>query len=68
MNEEIINSKKHLNQIIKEILWDVPEHPFEFPHTILFKESFNSPMFKFTVDKIDNNFFIDEKGQKWVKS
>jgi hypothetical protein len=65
--DEIINGKQKLNRIIKEILWEVPENPFEFPYTIYFKESSTSSKFKFTVEKIEEAYFIDDKGQKWMK-
>lgn len=65
---EILNGKQKLNQIITKILWEVPEYPFEFPYTIYFKESISSSKFKFTIEKIEEEYFIDDKGQKWMKA
>jgi hypothetical protein len=33
-----------------------------------FQETMSSPLFTITIEKKESNFFVDEKGQKWVKA
>ena len=63
-----INGKSKLNRLIKEILWEVPEYPFDFPYSVLYQEGPLSSTFRFTIEKIELDYFIDDKGQKWIKA
>jgi len=65
MNQNVIMSKKMLNRAIKELLWCDPE--MVFPKVIEFCEKMGEPIFKFTIEKIETDIFVDEKGQKWKK-
>jgi len=33
-----------------------------------FQETMSSPIFTITITKEESDFFVDEKGQKWVKA
>ncbi len=63
----IIKSKKTLHSNIKQILENNAEDSFEFPQIMTYCEGMGEPIFKITIDKGAEDFFIDEKGQKWVK-
>ena len=38
-----------------------------FPQTLVFNERAGLPRYKITIDAIQEDFFIDEKGTKWMK-
>lgn len=63
----MIKGKQILFREIRETLWDDEENPIEFPKTFMFCEGMAQPMFKITIEKIESDSFIDEKGQKWRK-
>ena len=65
---EIIKSKRTFHSIIKRRLENHPDDKFEWPHSISFSEGMGSPIFTITIDKKEDDFFIDEKGQKWIKA
>jgi len=54
--------------MIKQILENNPEDILEFPCTLTFCDGIGEPIFKITIDKNEEDHFIDEKGQKWIKS
>lgn len=63
-----INRKSKLNSLITEILWDTAECAFDFPYTVLYQEENSLSKFKFTIEKICVDYFIDANGQKWIKA
>lgn len=63
----LIRSKQVLNREIKEIIWNDPDDDTKFPKTIFYCGGMGEPTFKITIDKIDDDTFIDQNGQKWVK-
>ncbi len=54
--------------MIKQILENNPYDNHEFPQEVLFCEGIGEPIFRFTIEKIEKDHYIDEKGQKWVKA
>lgn len=64
----VIKSKRTLHSRIKECIDDLQSIDFKFPFEIKFQETMSSPVFKIKIDKEESNFFVDEKGQKWVKA
>jgi NAD-dependent SIR2 family protein deacetylase len=65
---EIIKGKQILNRRIKEVIWDDPESNISFPQVLTYCEGMGEPLFKITIEKHHEDFFVDEKGQKWVKA
>jgi len=65
---ETIKSKRTLHSKIKEILEGSQEPGMEFPHSMKFCEGMGMPIFNITIDRNQEDHFIDEKGQKWVKA
>lgn len=65
---DIIKSKKTLHSLIKETLESCPEDNIKFPRAFTYCEGIGQPIFKLTIEKTEEDFFIDEKGQKWVKA
>ena len=65
---DIIKNKKILNSLIKETLEDYIFEDFSFPREFTYCQGLGAPTFKITIDKNDGDFFIDEKGQKWIKA
>lgn len=63
-----INSKRVLHREIKAILETDPEVGRIFPQVFDFCEGMGHPTYKFTIEQIIEDHFIDEKGQKWVKA
>ena len=65
---ETIKSKRILHSKIKKILQNSPEDNLDFPQILSYCEGMGQPIFKISVDKIQEDFFVDDKGQKWVKA
>lgn len=65
---DVIRSKRILGSILKETLSEFEEQEIQFPRVISYCESLGQPTFKITIEKIDEDIFIDENGCKWVKS
>lgn len=65
---ELIKSKRVLNSKIKSLLEREGDDLKSFPVSFTFKEGMGEPVFTFTVERSDEDHFIDEKGQKWVKA
>ena len=65
---DIIKSKITLHSLIKETLENSPEENIKFPRSFTYCESMGEPIFTITIDKKEEDFFINEKGQKWVKA
>ncbi len=63
----MIKGKQILFREIRETLCEDEENPIVFPKSMIFCEGMGQPMFKITIEKIENDSFIDEKGQKWRK-
>ena len=40
----------------------------DFPNTFTYCEGKGKPVFTFTVERKQEDFYIDENGQKWVKA
>lgn len=54
--------KKVIAQLVKE------EKTGKFPQVITFSRGLEYPKFKITIEEINEDFFIDSKGIKWVKA
>jgi hypothetical protein len=66
---DVIKSKKKLHGEIKTILeGHIDFQTITFPQVLTFCEGMGEPLFKITIEKNEHDFFIDEKGQKWVKA
>lgn len=40
----------------------------KFPASFTFSRGIEFPKYKITIEEIDEDFFIDSKGTKWIKS
>lgn len=60
-----ISSKQVLNRQIKDCLWD--ESPASFPVSFTFCEGLGHPTFRITVERLQDDFYIDSSGNKWVR-
>lgn len=65
---ETIKSKRVLHSKIKQILEGSQEPGMQFPYSITFCEGMGMPVFNLTIDRNQEDHYIDEKGQKWVKA
>jgi len=65
---ELIKSKRVLNSKIKSLLEREGDDLKSFPVSFSFCEGMGEPVFTFTVERSEEDHFIDEKGQKWVKA
>jgi len=54
-----------LKKVIVKILHEVDDRTF--PKTLIYNRSIESPKYRITIDEIEEDFFIDSKGIKWVK-
>lgn len=57
-----IELKKLIAQLVKD------EKSGKFPQVITFSRGLEFPKFKITIEEINEDFFIDSKGFKWIKS
>lgn len=57
-----IDLKSVISKLVKE---DKSE---TFPQVITFTRGLEHPKFKITIEEIDEDFFVDSKGVKWVKA
>ena len=64
---ESIKQKSKLYRQIKELVEGAGDEA-EFPFTFSYCEGMGKPIFNFTVDKKQEDSFIDKNGQKWVKA
>lgn len=65
---ETIKSKRTLHSKIKQILENNLEDKIEFPCELTFCEGMGEPVFKISIEKSQEDHFVDEKGQKWVRA
>lgn len=64
----MIKSKKTLHSTIKWIIEGAHEEYSSFPQKLTFCEGMGHPTFTFTIEKREDDFFVDDKGQRWVKA
>ena len=62
-----ISSKSDLNRQLRNLVMEETDDDKRYPSTFLFCEGIGNPTFKITVQKVDDNTFIDSKGTKWIK-
>lgn len=55
--------KKSIGQIIND---NSPNR--DFPKVITFNRGIEFTKYKITIDEIEEDFFVDSKGTKWVKA
>ena len=60
----IIRNRTILNRAIRTATW---EEETQFPVILHFCEGLGEPLFKITVDKVEDDVFVDGKGQKWMR-
>jgi len=65
---ETISRKRALHKRIKELLEREGDDLKSFPVTFSFKEGMGDPVFSFTIERTEEDHFIDDKGQKWVRA
>lgn len=65
---DIIRGKQILNRLIKETIWNEPEDNIIFPRVLFFCDGIGQPTYEITIKKIDEDFFIDGNGNKWIRA
>lgn len=60
-----ISKLADLKRLIGHIINDVSER--EFPQYITFNRGIEFPKYRITIEELEEDFFIDTKGSKWVK-
>lgn len=65
---EPIKKKSELYRRIRELVEGTPDAAGDFPSNFTYCEGKGGPVFTFTVERTQEDFFIDDKGQKWVKA
>ena len=58
---KLVELKKVIGQLISE------ESGGNFPKTVTFNRGIEYPKYKVTIEEIDEDYFVDSKGQKWAK-
>lgn len=64
-SETKVNKLSDLKRMIGQIINDTSEH--DFPRIIHFNRGIEYQKYKVTIEEIDEDFFIDSKGSRWVK-
>jgi len=64
MNEKV-SKKSEINKNIKELIFKTD--PKNLPQSFVFDRGIGKTHYRLTVETIENNFFVDEHGQKWAK-
>ncbi len=62
----LLTKTVELKRVIAQLLKD--EKSGKFPQVITFSRGLEFPKFKITIEEINEDFFIDSKGNKWVKA
>ena len=62
----LITKTIELRKVVAQIIND--DKSENFPKIITFSRGIEFPKFKITIEEIDEDFFIDSKGIKWVKA
>ncbi len=58
----------HLPDLKRQIQKIVRGYASEkFPYELYFNQGMEFPEFKFTIEKMESDTFVDSRGQKWVK-
>lgn len=63
---EIIKGRQVLNQIIREAIWESSDEMI-YPKDFFFCDGIGKPTFKITIQKIEEDVFIDDSGCRWIK-
>jgi len=62
----LLSKTVELKRVIAQIIND--DKSGKFPQVITFSRGIEFPKFKITIEEIDEDFFVDSKGVKWVKA
>jgi hypothetical protein len=65
---DTLKNKRALIRAIRNIIDTCITGKSNFPHIIEYRGNVGDPLIKFTIEMREDDFFIDEKGQKWVKA
>jgi hypothetical protein len=65
---EPIKSTRILHKKIKQILESTSEDLITFPQVLMYNEGIGRPTFVLTIEKNEENFYVDDQGQKWIKA
>lgn len=63
----LLSKTVELKRVIAQIIND-DDKSGKFPKVITFSRGIEYPKFKITIEEIDEDFFVDSKGVKWVKA
>jgi hypothetical protein len=58
---KLLDLKRVIGQIVSE------EGGIKFPQVIMFNRGIEYTQYRITIEEIDEDFFIDSKGEKWMK-
>jgi hypothetical protein len=61
----LISKTIELKTLLAQLLKD---RSATFPKVITFTRGINFPKYKITIEEIEEDFFIDSKGVKWIKA
>ncbi len=64
---DIIRSKQVLNNILREAMYQDEENPIPLPKSVFFRDGLSWPTFKITIEMMNDDTYIDEKGAVWKK-
>jgi hypothetical protein len=62
----LVSKTVELKRIIAQIINE--DKSEKFPQSITFSRGIEYPKYKITIEEIDEDFFVDSKGIKWIKS
>jgi hypothetical protein len=62
-----VSKISELKKAVAQIMSDVSNKK-DFPKVITFNRGIEYPKYKVTVEEIEEDFFVDSKGTKWIKA
>lgn len=65
MTTNVFNNRQGIRSAVKDILDG--ECDEKLPINLVYKDSIYSCSYNFYVTKVDQDFFVDKMGQKWMK-
>lgn len=63
----LITGKQKLNRTIRECFDCDLECPSNFPQSFTYCEGLGEQTFRITIEKLEDDFFIDSRGRKWAR-
>ena len=60
-----VSKLSELTRAIKQLINDSQDE--EYPKEVTYNRGIEYPKYRITIDEIEEDFFVDSKGQRWAK-